>query len=159
VTVRVHPAPTLYVDADACPVKEEVYRVAARHLVPVLLVANQALQLPRWGDVRSVIVGRDFDAADDWIAERVTSRDVVVTSDLPLASRCLAAGARVLGCDGRELTDDSIGGALAMRGLKAELREMGVSTGGPRPLGDRDRSRFSNELDRIVRDVVRVAAE
>lgn len=145
---------TLYVDADACPVKDEVYRVALRHSVPVVLVANQWLSPPRFGDVRCVVVERDFDAADDWIVAHVTRGDVVVTSDLLLAARCLDAGARVLGSDGRELNDARMGGALAMRTLKADLREMGQVTSGPRPLTDRDRSRFSSELDRIVRDVV-----
>ena len=138
----------LFIDADACPVKDEVYAVAARCSLTVVVVANQRIHVPR--EVEMVVVPEGPDAADDWIAEEVRMGDVVITADIPLAARCLEAGGFALGTNGREFTQDSIGGALATRGLKASLREAGVTTRGPRPLSARDRSRFSNELDRIV---------
>jgi uncharacterized protein YaiI (UPF0178 family) len=141
---------TVYVDGDACPVKDEVYAVASRHRVPIVLVANKPLGVPPRTQVRMVVVGDALDAADDWIAEHVAARDVVVTADIPLAARCLAAGALVLGSNGREFTEDSIGGALAMRSLKSQLRESGTSTGGPSALTDRERSRFRMKLDELL---------
>jgi uncharacterized protein len=140
----------LYVDADACPVKDEVYRVATRHRLRVVLVANQWLNPPPGIDVQTVVVERQLDAADHWIAEHVAAGDVVITADIPLAARALAVGAAALGPDGRELTDDGIGDALASRQLKSDLRGAGVPLRGPRPMSDRDRSRFSTELERIV---------
>ena len=140
----------IYVDADACPVKEEVYRVAGRYGLPVLLVANAPLRVPPDSGVEMIAVGAGLDAADDWIAEHVRAGDVVVTADIPLAARCLRVGARVLGNDGRPFTEDSIGGALATRELKSHLRETGLTTGGPRPLAARDRSRFASRLDQLV---------
>ena len=138
-------------DADACPVKDEIYSVAHRCGVPVTLVANKALHLPARLRVEMVVVGDALDAADDWIAANVRPGDVVVTADIPLAARCLAAGAQVLGTEGRPFTEDSIGGALAMRELKSQLRDTGVASGGgPRPLTDRDRSRFLAKLDELV---------
>jgi uncharacterized protein len=145
----------VWVDGDACPVKDEVYDVAARYRLPVALVANSRLHVPRGFDVEMIVVPGTFDAADDWIAEHVSAGDVVVTADIPLAARCLAAGARVLGTDGRPFTDDSIGNALAARDLKAYLREAGVVSGGPRPLAARDRSRFLSRLDELLRRVAR----
>ena len=142
----------LFIDADACPVKDEVYAVAARCGLTVVVVANQRIHVPR--EVEMVVVPEGPDAADDWIAEEVRAGDVVITADIPLAARCLEAGGFALGTNGREFTQDSIGGALATRGLKASLREAGVTTRGPRPLSARDRSRFSNELDRIVQRVI-----
>jgi hypothetical protein len=140
----------IIVDADACPVKDEVYRVAARYGVRVVLVANAPIATPHGLGVEMVVVDRGPDAADDWIAEHVRQGDVAVTADIPLAARCLDAGARVLGSDGRPFTEDSIGGALATRQLKSELREMGMASGGPRPLSQKDRSRFLSALDRLV---------
>ena len=140
----------LFVDGDACPVKDETYAVASRHGLAVVVVANQRIHVPRDLGVEMVVVPDGPDAADDWIAEEIRARDVVITADIPLAARCLAVGAFALGTNGREFTEDSIGGALATREIRASLREVGTATGGPRPLSPRDRSRFSNELDRIV---------
>lgn len=142
----------LFIDADACPVKDEVYAVAARCGITVVVVANQRIHVPR--EVEMVVVPEGPDAADDWIAEELRMGDVVITADIPLAARCLEAGGFALGTNGREFTEDSIGSALATRELKASLREAGVTTRGPRPLSARDRSRFSNELDRIVQRAI-----
>lgn len=140
----------IFVDGDACPVKAEVYEVAARHAVRAVVVANSPIRVPRDLGVEMIVVEEGPDAADDWIAAEVRPHDVVVTADIPLAARCLDAGASVLGPDGRAFTRDSIGGALATRDLKAHIRESGAATGGPRPLSARDRSRFSSELHRMV---------
>lgn len=147
--------PRVFVDADACPVKDEVYRVAARHGLPVTLVANSPLHVPARLRVEMVVVAGDPDAADDWIAEHVRAGDVVITADIPLASRCLAAQARVLGTNGRPFSEDSIGGALAMRDLKSQLRDAGVQSGGPRPITARDRSRFLAKLDELLQRAAR----
>jgi len=141
---------TIYVDADACPVKDEVYVVATRYAVPVALVANAAMHVPSGFGVEMVVVDQGPDAADDWIAERAGEGDVVVTADIPLAARCLEAGAAVIGTDGRPFTEDSIGGALAGRALHSQLREAGIHSGGPRPVSDKDRSRFLSRLDEAV---------
>jgi uncharacterized protein YaiI (UPF0178 family) len=147
----------LLVDGDACPVKDEVYVVATRYRVPVALVANTRMYVPEGFGVEMVVVDGSPDAADDWIAENARPGDVVVTADIPLASRCLAAGARVLGTNGRPFTEDSIGGALATRELKSQLREMGLQSGGPRPLSAKDRSRFLSKLDELVQRGLREA--
>jgi uncharacterized protein YaiI (UPF0178 family) len=140
----------IVIDGDACPVKDEVYTVAARYRLPVTLVANRSLFVPARPPVSLVVVGDAPDAADDWIAAHVGPGDVVVTADIPLASRCLAAGAQVLGSDGRAFSEDSIGGALATRDLKAQLREAGIGSRGPRALSAKDRSRFLATLDLLV---------
>lgn len=145
----------IFVDGDACPVKDEVYAVAARLGLAVVVVANQRINVPRDLGVEMVVVAEGPDAADDWIAEEIREGDIVITADIPLAARCLAVGAFVLGTSGRELTPDSIGGALATRDIKASIRETGIVTGGPAPLSARDRSRFSNELDRIANRALR----
>jgi hypothetical protein len=147
----------IYVDADACPVKDEVYVVSTRYGLRVALVANEPQRVPRGFGVELVVVGREPDAADDWIAGRAARGDVVITSDVPLAARCLAAGARVLGSDGRPFTEDSIGDALATRELRSELRAMGLDRGGPRPLTEKDRSRFLSRLDHMVQAARREA--
>lgn len=147
----------IFVDGDACPVKDEVYAVAARLGLAVVVVANQRIHVPRDLGVEMVVVADGPDAADDWIAEEIRPGDVVITADIPLAARCLAVGAAALGTNGREFTPDSIGGALATREIKAGIRESGFSSGGPAPLTARDRSRFSNELDRIVNRALRRA--
>jgi uncharacterized protein len=147
----------IFVDADACPVKDEVYAVAARLGLPVVVVANQKISVPREVGVEMVVVGEGADAADDWIADEIRSGDVVVTADIPLASRCLEKGAHALGTHGREFTADSIGGALATREIKASMREAGAQTGGPAPMTSRERSRFSNALDSIVQRALRTA--
>jgi uncharacterized protein YaiI (UPF0178 family) len=131
-------------------VKDEVYVVGTRYGVPITLVANSRMHVPRGFGVELVVVEGMPDAADDWIAEHARERDVVVTADIPLAARCLAKGARVLGTDGRPFTEDMIGGALATRELKSYLRESGVASGGPRAISDRDRSRFASRLDEMV---------
>ncbi len=149
----------IFVDADACPVKDEVYVVATRHGVRVAVVANAPIFVPRDLGAELVVVGREPDAADDWIAAQVRAGDVVVTADIPLAARCLAAGARVLGSDGRPFHEEMIGGALATRELKQDLRAMGVAGGGPRPLAPKDRSRFASRLDQMVQASLREAAD
>jgi uncharacterized protein YaiI (UPF0178 family) len=145
----------IFVDGDGCPVKDEVYVVATRHGVPVALVANAPMHVPEGFGVELIVVGAGPDVADDWIAEHVQPGDVVVTADLPLAARCLAAGALVLGTNGREFDRESIGDLLATRELKAQLRETGVMSGGPPPLSGRDRSRFQSKLDELVQRSLR----
>jgi uncharacterized protein YaiI (UPF0178 family) len=145
----------IYVDADACPVKEEVYRVARRHQVQVYVVANAPLRVPIEALIELVVVRGGFDAADDWIAERAGPGDVVVTADIPLADRCLKAGARVLGPKGHVFTEDSIGEALATRALLDMLRQSGEFGGGPAPFAKADRSRFLAKLDEILHAVRR----
>jgi uncharacterized protein len=147
----------IFIDGDGCPVKDETYVVATRYGVPVVVVANARIFVPGELGVELVVVEQGPDAADDWIAENVRAGDVVVTSDLPLAARCLRAGAFVLGASGRELREDSIGDLLATRELKSQLRESGVMTGGAPPLSARDRSRFQSKLDEVVQRALREA--
>ena len=129
---------------------DEVYVVATRYGVPVALVANARLSVPEGLGVEMVLVEQGPDAADDWIVENLRPGDVVVTADIPLAARCLDAGARVLGTTGRIFNEDSIGNRLAMRDLKAHLREAGVMSGGPPAMSEKDRSRFLSRLDELV---------
>ena len=145
----------IYVDADACPVKQEVYRVAKRCGLDVTLVANSWMRVPdeRWLDLE--VVGEGFDAADDWIVEHVQPGDIVVTADIPLASRCIKEGAHVIGTTGKPFTENNIGSALATRDLLSELRGAGEITGGPPPLEKRDRSRFLQTLDEVIQSVRR----
>jgi len=146
----------IYVDADGCPVKDEVYRVAARYDLRVFLVANTWMRVPQEEEqVELVVVGDELDAADDWIVEHVQPDDVVVTADVPLASRCVKAGARVLSPRGRVFDEASVGGALAARDLSAYLREIGLQTGGPAPFDKRDRSQFLQRLDQVIQAVRR----
>lgn len=147
----------VFIDADACPVKDETYKVAKRHGMVVWVVANQYIQTPRGEDVRLVTVKSGDDEADDWIAERAGRGDIVVTADIPLAARALDNGARVLGIKGREFTKEGIGDALAGRELSSQLREMGIQTGGPAPFSKRDRSTFSNKLDALAHAVKRLS--
>jgi uncharacterized protein len=144
------PIPRIYVDADACPVKAETVKVAERHGLPVVFVANSWLAAPRGRQVRVQVVSGAFDAADDWIVEQVVRDDIVITADIPLASRVLKRGARVLGPSGKPFTDDNIGNALATRELMADLRAYGGG-GGPPPFGPRDRSRYLEALESVVR--------
>jgi len=146
--------PHVYVDADACPVKAETVKVAERHGLPVVFVANAPMQIPRGPRIRLQVVSGAFDAADDWIVAQLRPHDVVVTADIPLASRSLKAGALVLGPSGKPFTEDNIGNALATRELMADLRAYGVG-GGPPPFGPRDRSRFLQALEEAVRHAVR----
>jgi uncharacterized protein YaiI (UPF0178 family) len=140
----------IYVDADACPVKPEVYRVAQRYGLGVTLVAGSWMRIPGGADIVLEIVDQGFDAADDWIVAHVESDDIVITADIPLAARCLAAGACVLGTTGRPFTESNIGDALATRNLLSELRSAGIESGGPSPFGPQDRSRFLQALDRAI---------
>jgi uncharacterized protein YaiI (UPF0178 family) len=142
----------ILVDADACPVKEEIYRVAWRHEVPVTLVSNQHLRIPRHPLVDRIVVGAGFDAADDWIAGHSTAGAIVVTADILLADRCLKAGAAVIAPTGRLFTADMIGGAIATRAIMADLRAGagGERIGGPAPFARADRSRFLSALDETI---------
>lgn len=141
----------IYVDADACPVKEEIVRVADRHGVAVHFVSNARMRLPAGIDVRRVIVPEGPDAADDWIAERAGEGDVVVTNDIPLAERCLKRGAQVIGATGKPFTDDNIGMGMAMRDLSRELRETGAISGAGPSFSKKDRSRFLEALELAMR--------
>jgi uncharacterized protein len=150
----------IYVDGDACPVREEIYRVAARLRLNVFVVSNgsRPIRPPGTPNVNMVIVGDGADAADDWIAEHITAVDVCVTSDIPLASRCLKIGARVVSPTGKQWTQANIGNALAGREIARHLRELGTNTRGPAPLTKRDRSRFLGALDTAVQAALREAA-
>jgi uncharacterized protein YaiI (UPF0178 family) len=138
----------ILVDADACPVKEEVYKTAFRHAVPVAVVSNAFLRVPEHPLIERVVVGSGFDAADDWIAGAAGPASVVITADILLADRCLKAGAVVLAPTGKPFTPDSIGGAIATRAIMADLRAGAVGIGGgPAPFAKADRSRFLSALD------------
>jgi len=139
--------PRILVDGDACPVKEEIYKVAYRRNVPVIVVSNSPFRIPQHPLVSRVVVSDGFDAADDWIAERADARAVVVTADILLADRCLKAGATVLAPTGKPFTASSIGGAIATRAIMADLRAGGDVIGGPAPFSKTDRSRFLQALD------------
>ena len=145
----------LFVDGDACPVKNEVYKVALRHDLKVYVVSDGALRAGAPGRVEFVRVRQGFNAADDWIAERAGDGDVVVTSDIPLADRCIKAGASVVAPNGRALTEDSIGEAMARRELMDQLRQMGQITGGPPPFAPADRSRFLARLEETIQAIRR----
>lgn len=149
----------IYIDADACPVKDEVYRVAARYGLQVTLVANSWMRTPREDWLRLEVVAEGADAADDWIVERVEAEDIVITADIPLAARCLKAGARALGTTGRPFTEDNIGHVLATRDLMTELRDVGAKTSGPPPLRKQDRSLFLQQLDQMIQAIRRANPE
>jgi len=140
----------IYVDADACPVKDEVYRVAARYGLKVWVVTNAWLRVPEAGNVERVVVPEGLDVADDWIAERAGAGDIVVTADVPLADRAIKRGARALAPNGRPFTPDSIGADLAKRNLLTALRDAGQVTSGSAPFSKQDRSRFLGALDAAV---------
>jgi uncharacterized protein YaiI (UPF0178 family) len=146
--------PILYVDADACPVKNEVYKVAQRVALAVKVVANSPMRVPD-NECVELVVCPGFGAADDWIAEHAGAGDIVVTADIPLAARCLDRGARALGPKGHEFTDRDIGDALATRDLLDTLRQSGERTGGPAPMTAKDRSRFLAKLDELINAVRR----
>jgi uncharacterized protein YaiI (UPF0178 family) len=145
----------IYVDADACPVKDEIYRVADRYQLQVLVVANMWMRVPDSPRIRLVTVEDGLDVADDWIAERVGPGDIAITADIPLAARCVKQGARAIGPSGHPFTEDSIGDTLATRNLMTELRETGEIRGGGRPFSKQDRSRFLQTLDTIIQAVKR----
>lgn len=141
---------TIYVDADACPVKEETYKVALRHGLKVFVVSNSPIAVPREAWVERVVVASGLDVADDWIASRAVRGDVVVTADIPLADRCVKAGASVIAPNGKAFTEATIGSALATRNLMEDLRSAGEMTRGPRPFSPRDRSTFLSALDLAI---------
>jgi uncharacterized protein YaiI (UPF0178 family) len=150
----------IYVDGDACPVREEIYRVAARLRLNVLVVSNgsRPIRPPGTSNVRMIMVGDTADAADDWIAGHISGADVCVTSDIPLAARCLKKGARVVSPTGKQWTQANIGNALAGREIARHLRELGTNTRGPAPLTKRDRSGFLSALDTALQAAMREAA-
>ncbi len=145
----------IFVDADACPVKQEVYRVAQRYGLPVTLVSNTRMRVPQENWLRLVVVDGQADAADDWIAAQASADDIVISGDIPLAARCLAKGSAVLDLRGGAFTADNIGEALASRELLSHLRDLGTVTGGPPAIGPRDRSRFLHRLDETVQRIRR----
>ena len=141
---------TVFLDADACPVKDEAYKVAARYGLKTYVVSNAFMQIPQSRLIERVIVDAGPDVADDWIAERATAGDIVVTNDIPLAERALAAGAAAIAPNGRAFTKDSIGSAIAQRALMEQIRSTGEITGGPRPFDRADRSRFLQAMDEAI---------
>jgi hypothetical protein len=146
---------TIYIDADACPVKQEIYRVAERHALKgvdlkVLVVSNSPIAVPRDSFVERVVVGTGMDEADNWIAEHAHRGDIVITADVPLASRCVKAGAAVIAPNGKPFTEDTIGMTLATRDLMDSLRSAGEIAGGPKPFAPRDRSAFLSALDQAI---------
>ena len=145
----------IYVDADACPVKEQIYRVAGRYGLPVVVVANSPMRVPVQDDVESVHVPGGFEAVDDWIAEQVTAGDVVTTADILLAGRVVDRGAVCIDFRGKEFTADALGGLLATREVAQYLRGSGTYSGGPPPLSPRDRGRFAGKLDEVVNRLLR----
>jgi len=150
----------IYIDADACPVKNEIYRVAERHAgkgaaLKVFVVSNAPIAVPRDEMIERVVVGAGMDEADNWIAERAGKGDIVITADVPLASRCVKAGANVIAPNGRVFTEASIGETLATRNLMDSLRSAGEITGGPKPFSPRDRSNFLSALDQAIVRLVR----
>lgn len=145
----------ILVDADACPVKDEVYRVAGRYRLPVVIVSNSPIRTPQDALIRRVVVDSGFDAADDWIVEAAAPGSLVVTADILLADRCLKKGAEVLAPNGKPFTAASIGSAIATRAIMADLRAGGEQLGGPRPFSKADRSRFLQALDAAVLRVTR----
>jgi uncharacterized protein len=149
----------IFVDADACPVKDETYRVAARYKLRVYVVANSPILVPRAVGLERIVVGAGTDAADDWIVERCGRGAIVITSDVPLASRCVKKGAQALAPTGKPFSESSIGMALATRNLMDQLRSAGETTGGPPPFGPRDRSRFLSALDNVITRLKRLGIE
>ena len=149
----------IFIDADACPVKDETYRVAARYKLKVYVVANSPILIPRAPGLERVVVEAGPDVADDWIVERAGRGAIVVTADVPLASRCVKKGADVLAPTGKPFSETSIGMALATRNLMDQLRSAGQTTGGPPPFGPRDRSRFLGALDNVVTRLKRAGIE
>jgi len=150
----------IYVDGDACPVREEIYRVAARLRLNIFIVSNSSrpIRPPGTSNAKMVLVGDSADAADDWIAEHISAADICVTSDIPLAARCLKKGARVVSPTGKHWTQANIGNALAGREIARHLSELGTNTRGPAPLTKRDRSRFLSALDTALQAALREAA-
>ena len=149
----------IYVDADACPVKQEIFRVARRYGLNVTLVANSWMRIPNENGILLKVVEEGFDVADDWIVDHVQANDIVVTADIQLASRCLKKGASVIGSTGKPFTESNIGQILATRDLLSDLRSTGEITSGPKPLMKRDRSRFLQKLDEVIQSIRRKNVE
>lgn len=145
----------IYIDADACPVKNEVFRVADRYELYVTLVSNTWMNTPKSNRIRLKVVDGKFDAADDWIVNHVQTDDIVITADIPMADQCLEKGARVLGPKGRVFTKDNIGDIMATREIMSHLRDLGTMTGGPAPFQKKDRSRFLQSLDQMIQAIKR----
>lgn len=145
----------IYIDADGCPVKSEIYRVAKRYGLRVAHVSNAWIRLPNEDWLEQIVVSDHPDAADDWIADHVSSNDIAITADIPLASRCLKKNARVLSPRGRLFTENDIGEALAHRELTSQLRDMGIMTGGPPPFNKQHRSHFLQCLDQTIQAILR----
>ena len=145
--------PDILVDADSCPVKQEVYRVAERHGLKVILVANSPINIPPEDGISMVLVNNQLDAADDWIVDHAARNDIVITGDIPLAARCLKIGAHVLEPKGNVFTEITIGNALATRNLMTHLRDIGIDTSGPASFKKRDRSLFLHSLDEVIRAI------
>lgn len=140
----------IYVDADACPVKQEIYRVSKRYGLKVILVSNSWMRAPESSWLELIVVEKGLDVADDWIAQHAGTDDIVITGDIPLASRCLKNGAMVLGNTGLPFDEDNIGDVLSLRDLLHDLRDQGMITGGPKPFAKKDRSRFLQALDEMI---------
>jgi uncharacterized protein len=145
----------IFIDADACPVKQESYRVASRYGLDVTLVANSWMRVPNERWITLEVVADRFDAADDWIVEHVQPQDIVITADIPLASRCVKEGACAMGPKGKQFTENNVGEAVATRDLLSALRGAGEITGGPLPLKKRDRSHFLQKLDDLIQSIRR----
>lgn len=145
----------IYIDADACPVKNEVFRVAQRYELDVILVSNTWMNTPKSSRIRLQVVDAKFDAADDWIVDHAETDDIVISADIPLAARCLEKGAHVLGPKGREFTKNNIGDIMATREIMSHLRDLGTMTGGPAPFQKKDRSRFLQSLDQMIQAILR----
>lgn len=148
----------IYIDADGCPVKEETYKVAERYKIPVVVVANKALNLPLNPLLEMMVVKGNFDAADDWIVENCLKHDIIITADILLADRCVKKEARVLGHKGEEFTEDNIGSAVASRELMQNLRHMGEVRGGPAPMDKKAKSQFLGKLDQIIQSLKKIGA-
>jgi len=144
---------TIYIDADSCTVKDEVYRVAKRYKLKVIVVANQYINIPLDINIQMQVVSDRFDAADDWIAEKIIKGDILVTSDILLAERAVKKQARVLGSKGNELDEENIGSALASRELMSHLRDLGAKNTGPKKMQKSDRSQFLGKLDQIIQSL------
>lgn len=142
----------ILIDADACPVKSETYRVAKRHGLNVVLISNMWIRIPTEPWLEQIVVNDHPDAADDWIAEQATENDIVITADIPLAGRCLEKNAHVISPRGRFYTENDIGEALANRNLREQLRDMGIQTGGPKPFSKQDRSHFLQRLEQLIQN-------
>jgi uncharacterized protein YaiI (UPF0178 family) len=140
----------IYIDADGCPVKDEVYKVAARYKIKVFVVANKFLMVPSDPQIEMCVSAKGFDAVDDWIAEKITNPDVAITADILLADRCIKKGAKVINPKGNEWTEDNIGSAVANRELMQNLRHMGEMRGGPAPMDKKSRSQFLGTLDQVI---------